>query len=97
MRHFKGWCGVPYVTEEEPERLDSLFERVQALSDSMGTDTNNGMSGKELLEEEFELDLEFDSYEKIEVPDFSRGRRGRFIHDFSLVRSTFISLTKSRL
>ena len=63
----------------------------------MGTDTNNGMSGKELLEEEFELDLEFDSYEKIEVPDFARGRRGRFIHDFSLVRITFISLFKSRL
>lgn len=33
--------------------------------------------------EEIELDIENENYEKIYVPDFKDGRRGRFIHDFN--------------
>lgn len=36
--------------------------------------------------EEFDIDIDLEEYERIEVPDFSHGRRGRFIHDFSMVR-----------
>lgn len=37
------------------------------------------------FDEEFDIDIEYEEYERIEVPDFSHGRRGRFIHDFSIV------------
>ena len=37
------------------------------------------------FDEEFDLDLEFEKYEKIETPDFSNGRKGRFVHDFARV------------
>lgn len=37
------------------------------------------------LDEEFDLDLEFEKYEKIDTPDFSNGRKGRFVHDFGKV------------
>lgn len=37
------------------------------------------------FDEEFDIDIEYEEYERIEVPDFSHGRRGRFIHDFSVV------------
>jgi hypothetical protein len=46
--------------------------------------------------EEFDIDVEFEQYEKIEVPDFSHGRRGRFIHDFAKVCILFI-YSRSRL
>jgi putative uncharacterized protein (fragment) len=37
------------------------------------------------FDEEFDIDIEMEQYERIEVPDFSHGRKGRFIHDFSAV------------
>lgn len=46
--------------------------------------TNNDVNT--FFDEEFDIDLEFQQYEQIEVPDFSNGRKGRFIHDFSKVR-----------
>lgn len=33
--------------------------------------------------EYFEIGYEEDNYEKIDVPNFNDGRRGRFIHDFN--------------
>lgn len=71
--------------EPESERLQSLMDRMQALTDPLAMDTNQGLSPKGYLEEEFDIDLEFEAYEKIEVPDFSDGRKGRFVHDFALV------------
>ena len=46
---------------------------------------------KDSFNEEFDIDLENEHYERIEVPDFSHGRRGRFVHDFVVV-SICISL-----
>lgn len=37
------------------------------------------------LREDFEIDTEDESYEKISVPNFAGGRRSRFIHDFNSV------------
>lgn len=41
---------------------------------------------EKFFDEEFDIDTESEQYERIEVPDFSNGRRGRYIHDFSMVR-----------
>lgn len=45
--------------------------------------TVNMYDNGEFFQEEFELDLENDVYEKIDVPNFRDGRQGRFIHDFN--------------
>lgn len=37
------------------------------------------------MSEEFDIDADSDSYEKITVPDFDGGRNSRFIHDFNSV------------
>jgi hypothetical protein len=76
------------MTEEsdpDVERLESLTNRMAALTNDFATDMNPEKSSKNYLEEEFDIDLEFEEYEKIEVPDFSDGRKGRFVHDFAHV------------
>lgn len=63
--------------------------QMQALMDetmeSLSRDLPNGMPPR-YFDEEFDLDLEFEKYEKIETPDFTNGRKGRFVHDFGKVR-----------
>lgn len=44
------------------------------------------------LKERFEFDLENEQYEKIDVPDFRRGRRGRFVHDFRVNKTGIIDI-----
>lgn len=44
-------------------------------------------SDSQFMNEEFEIDADSDSYEKITVPDFDGGRSSRFIHDFNSVSS----------
>lgn len=61
------------------------------ISDNFGL-----QSDSHFMNEEFEIDADADSYEKITVPDFDGGRSSRFIHDFNSVSSnlncsTFIS------
>lgn len=46
-----------------------------------------------LFKEEFDLDLEEESYEEIQVPDFGIGRRGGFIHDFKQNTTGIIDYT----
>lgn len=43
----------------------------------------NKMEG--FFNEEFEVDIGNEDYEKINVPEFRGARRGRFIHDFKAV------------
>ncbi len=122
MRHFRGWCTIPYV--EPSSRYDSLHQSHQTSKPSKhefdalkqdNIDVENMLSdlAKQMREsiddsvephnndnsvnpfynsfkEEFDIDVEFEQYEKIEVPDFSHGRRGRFIHDFAKVCILFI-------
>lgn len=37
------------------------------------------------FEEEFDIDIKYEQYERIEVPSFANGRRGQFVHDFVVV------------
>ncbi|KAM7302871.1 integral membrane protein 2B, partial [Ixodes scapularis] len=46
--------------------------------------------------EQFDLDLEFEQYEEIEVPDFTHGRRGRFIHDFAVNKTGIVDMDGQR-
>jgi len=48
------------------------------------------------FDEEFDIDVEFGQYERIEVPDFSHGRRGRFIHDFAKNKTGIIDIDEGR-
>lgn len=57
---------------QEP-RLASSDMSMNAMDMDMGT----------FFKEEFDIDMEEENYEKIDVPDFRGGRRGRFIHDFN--------------
>jgi hypothetical protein len=62
--------------------ISELIDYFQSLirSSSLTDDKTDGF-----FQEEFEIDLENEDYEKINVPDFRDGRRGRFIHDFNSV------------
>lgn len=37
------------------------------------------------FEEEFDIDIKYEQYERIQVPPFANGRRGQFVHDFVVV------------
>lgn len=50
----------------------------------------------EFFYEEFDLDLNDESYSKITVPDFRDGRQGRFIHDFKINQSSIIDSDAKR-
>lgn len=44
------------------------------------------------FEEEVDIDIKFEQYERIEVPSFEHGRRAQFIHDFVTVSIVIVSL-----
>lgn len=48
-------------------------------------DIVRNISNRSFFKERFEIDLENEYYEKIDVPDFRGGRQGRFVHDFNIV------------
>lgn len=97
MHRFHGWCNIPLsgnkmLMEEDDDqaRHDSLLgdsRLFQSLSHKKGNMDLTQLAEFEdnFLKQEFDLDLESDKYEKINVPDFGGGRRGRFIHDFNAV------------
>ncbi|XP_042887472.1 integral membrane protein 2B-like isoform X2 [Penaeus japonicus] len=49
-----------------------------------------------LFKEEFELDLDDDSFEQIHVPDFGFGHEGKFLHDFRTNKTAIIDVTSKR-
>ena len=106
MRHFRGWCNIPY-NPETASRYEELYQGQPPRASNHMLDTINvenmineltrqmqGSAGDDgvpqnnlnnFFDEEFDIDLEFGQFEQIEVPDFSNGRKGRFIHDFAKV------------
>lgn len=43
------------------------------------------------FEEEFDIDIKYEQYERIEVPSFANGRRAQFVHDFVVVSNMISS------
>ncbi|CAN7997574.1 unnamed protein product [Ixodes hexagonus] len=95
LRHFRGWCGVPYVFDSEKStRVNSAdllrVGNLRAEGSIMDSVRDN------FFQEQFDLDLEFEQYEEIEVPDFTHGRRGRFIHDFAVNKTGIVDMDGQR-
>lgn len=94
MHRFRGRCLIPYGDNQASVYMGQGVSP-QAMSRAMVADSNlfhyykNKQEDDSILEvetffeEKFDLDLENNNFEKIDVPDFRDGRRGRFIHDFN--------------
>lgn len=92
MRHYKGWCGIPYIEKISQEDMEKIME-MQPLYAQMKQELS---SQPDTFYEEFDIDLEFGEYEKIDIPDFSKGRKGRFIHDFVINKTAIVDLDDHR-
>lgn len=96
---FKGWCTIPYNEGSRAAMFVSPNLDGNSLTDFRDFKTDENTSFNEMgdfLQEQFELDLEKESYEKIDVPDFRDGRSGRFIHDFNTNMTGIIDVTGKR-
>lgn len=93
---FKGWCTFPY----NPDGAKSAMFISQNDGNSQMDDdlikVNTNFIENSFIQEEFELDLENQLYEKIYVPDFQNGRSGRFIHDFGTNTTSIVDVTGRR-
>lgn len=101
LRHFRGWCIVPIPDSQSMQRPSSL--KHQGAHHEPLTHTERWESElisdspyDKFFQEEFDIDIEFEQYERIEVPDFSHGRKGRFIHDFTANKTGIIDLEGHR-
>jgi len=94
MQRFRGFCSVPFDSDGE-KVYSSRLGRPEGLMDAAGSmnEDSTETTGPLYFQEEFEIDIE---YEQIDVPDFSGGRRGRFIHDFSANKTGIIDLDGHR-
>lgn len=81
----------PLQGGDDADQPQSMSDWLQSMSYTLGdkskeqTTADSYRNYNAYFDEEFDIDIEYDEYERIEVPDFSHGRRGRFIHDFSIV------------
>lgn len=90
-----GWYSIPYDkmpynSEKIHQAIiadSSIFKSLTKTSEQISINVNKNADNniKGFLKERFEIDLENEHYEKIDVPDFHGGRQGRFIHDFNIV------------
>lgn len=102
------WYSIPYDSASNPMMMTSMMlplytnrQMPQSLVSDSDLFKSLRKSPDELAEvsnyfkERFEIDLQNEYYEKIDVPDFRGGRRGRFIHDFnSVCRNIYQTLNK---
>uniref|UniRef100_A0A2R5LDM6 Integral membrane protein 2 n=1 Tax=Ornithodoros turicata TaxID=34597 RepID=A0A2R5LDM6_9ACAR len=99
LRHFKGWCGVPYVSDYERPSRTHTPDFLRSNSAGSRPESSNMLVDSvrdNFFQERFDLDLEFEQYEQIEVPDFTHGRRGRFIHDFAVNKTGIVDMDGQR-
>ncbi|KAK2580243.1 hypothetical protein KPH14_012497 [Odynerus spinipes] len=100
-----GWYSIPYDSPNKaPYNADCMDQGLLADSDlfksltrateqeAMDLERKVDNSIKNFLKERFEIDLENEHYEKIDVPDFRGGRQGRFIHDFNINKTGIIDI-----
>jgi integral membrane protein 2B len=92
-----GWYSIPYdISNKAQFSIDKSHENHARNSDLVSNLSEENLQQKLTLKEimsnttnyfmeHFEIDLEHDNYEKIDVPNFRGGRQGRFIHDFNNV------------
>lgn len=84
VHRFRGWCNIPYDADtihHEMLTAESELADLNRLEEEDRAEFDRRISN--FFQEGFELDLDNEKYEKIDVPDFRDGRSGRFIHDFN--------------
>ncbi|GAB1870038.1 Integral membrane protein 2 [Camponotus japonicus] len=103
MRRFRtGWYSIPYDSSNKaPYGHQGLLADselfTQSLTRAMEQDAMDiarhlDHEINNFFKERFEIDLENERYEKIDVPDFRGGRQGRFIHDFNINKTGIIDI-----
>ncbi|KAG7208359.1 hypothetical protein KM043_014594 [Ampulex compressa] len=105
MHRFRtGWYSIPYDSSNKaPYMRDGIHPGPLADSDLFKSLTrateqeasyieNIDNEFRSFFKERFEIDLENEHYEKIDVPDFRGGRQGRFIHDFNINKTGIIDI-----
>ncbi|XP_055928416.1 integral membrane protein 2B-like isoform X2 [Argiope bruennichi] len=81
LRHFRGWCSIPYLPDIQGEPSQPVASSLK--HHPVVTEASETKSPKvNFFEEEFDIDVKFEQYERIEVPSFEHGRRAQFVHDF---------------
>ncbi|RWS31058.1 Integral membrane protein 2B-like protein [Leptotrombidium deliense] len=113
LRHFRGWCSIPYAEQQRLEQIKPDVEHgingprpslgdIKSIEDWMRSMSQVSEKKEQrpqiddFFDEEFDIDIELEQYERIEVPTFAHGRRGRFVHDFSVNKTAIIDLDAGR-
>ena len=108
MHRFRtGWYSIPYDSSNKiPYGKDAvnramlgdpeLFKNLARATEQEALYAEKGVGNEPIqgtfFKERFEIDLENEHYEKIDVPDFRGGRQGRFIHDFNINKTGIIDI-----
>ncbi|XP_050485385.1 uncharacterized protein LOC126871061 isoform X1 [Bombus huntii] len=72
---------------------DLIAKGVKKITEQEAADIIKNISNiRSFFKERFEIDLENEHYEKIDVPDFRGGRQGRFVHDFNINKTGIIDI-----
>jgi len=85
----------PVFEAHKQESTDNIQDMLNELTNSLQKSMTDTMWSNS-FEEEFDIDMEFEQYERIEVPNFSHGKRGRFVHDFSKNMTGIIDIDEGR-
>ncbi|XP_044742573.1 integral membrane protein 2C [Chrysoperla carnea] len=99
MHRFRGWCNIPLDSTKSQQYLHQTMLSDSNLfpsNDQYDNEMNRILDQDDFLREDFEIDLDDEHYEKIDVPDFQGGRKGRFIHDFYANKTGIIDIDKKR-
>lgn len=99
MHRFRtGWYSIPYDSTNRVSYGSNGVQQglltdsdlfTKSLTRAIEQDT---LDIDNFFKERFEIDLENEHYEKIDVPDFRGGRQGRFIHDFNINKTGIIDI-----
>ncbi|XP_058803397.1 integral membrane protein 2B [Phymastichus coffea] len=105
MQRFRtGWYSIPYDGTNKPQYdeyhymsqsvlNDDLFKSLTRATEQQAMALEKAIQNSEnYFKERFEIDLENEYYEKIDVPDFRGGRQGRFIHDFNINKTGIVDI-----
>lgn len=88
LLRLRGWCRIPYEHDSEQAALMANYRELP--EDLQKFDSAH------FINEEFDIDGDQDSYEKITVPTFDGGRNSRFIHDFNANKTGIIDVEAHR-
>lgn len=96
----EGWAPIPLPEDDDYEGTDDDDDITPRMLNDQDWKKGNDDDWKKILnrrffQENFEIDAQ-NKYEKIDVPDFRKGRNGRFIHDFNTNYTGIIDVTGHR-